>query len=81
MGGAAIETRVAAIGSSDYHRQEYGQEYCYRLSIDDSDDPGATHTHDDIGHGFPCTLEELRALRAQIDAAIAGQAPLLDDEE
>ena len=75
MGGAAINTRVAAVGDDDYYRQSLGAEYAYRLSVDDF---GAQHTHDDVGHGFPCTLDELRALRAQIDAALAGHAPPLD---
>ena len=75
-----MNTRVVPVGHGDYHRQHSGEDYRYRVSLDDDD---ATHTHDDIGHGFPCTLKQLLALRAQIDAAIAGQTPVLeeDDEE
>ena len=73
-----MKTRVAPVGHGDYHRQHLGEDYRYRLSIDDT---GAKHTHDDVGHGFPCSTKELVTLRAQIDAAIGGHTPLLEEDD
>ena len=71
-------TRVAHLNPESYHRQTHGDDYEFMLSLDDED---AAHSHDDVGHGFPCTRDQLAALGAEIKVALAGMAPLFKDDD